>query len=317
MKQIKNIYQAFWHEISFFLISPALMWQMLFLIIPLFFVVTLSFLYSDQIGFFRFTLDHYKDLLQTSYFLIILRSLALAFSTALLCLLFGYALAYYIVFRLKRLKLVALYLLIVPFMTNLLVLVYSWFFILEPQGFLNKVLISIGLIDHPIMLFNSLYAVQIVMFYCFLPFMVLPLVSSLEKLDTSLIEASYDLGATVFQTFLRVILPQSFSGIQAGFFLVFVPAFGEFAIPALVGGDKFMFVGSLISHYFLVAKNNSMGAAFTCLSAVVLAVCVFLLSKALNKIFLQVFSSVKQRRKISVKTKQEQPINLKLNRGAK
>lgn len=260
------------------------MWQVVFLVIPLLFIAVFSFLPFELTPAWAFTLKNYIALFQWEYVLILFRSILLGLCTATLCLLSGYAIAYYLVFRLKRLKLLALFFLIVPFWTNLLVLVYSWFFVLEPHGLLNSLLFWMGLINKPIALFNTMYAVIIVMVYCYLPFMILPLVSSLEKLDTSLIEASYDLGATARQTFMRVILPLSASGIQTGFLLVFVPAFGEFAIPSLIGGDKVMFAGSLISYYFLVARNNPMGAAFTCLSGVVLMLVVIMLIFAIKRL---------------------------------
>jgi spermidine/putrescine transport system permease protein len=128
------------------------------------------------------------------------------------------------------------------------------------------------LIKTPLHLLNTPFAVYLVMIYCYLPFMTLPIYTVLEKFDIRLIEASLDLGATRFMTFLRVILPLTLPGISTGFFLVFIPSFGEFVIPALMGGSRYFFVGSLISHYFLIVRDLSVGAAFTSLSSIILLV---------------------------------------------
>jgi len=157
-----------------------------------------------------------------------------------------------------------------PFWTNFLIQLYAWFFLLERNGLVNTFLLRIGLISAPLQLTNNFFAIFLVMFYCYLPFMIMPLYTVLEKLDDTLFEAAADLGSDPWHTFFRITLPLSRSGIRTGFFLVFVPAFSEFVIPALLGGARYMFVGSLISHYFLIARNTFVGAAFTCLVGLVL-----------------------------------------------
>ena len=127
-----------------------------------------------------------------------------------------------------------------------------------------------SIIKEPLAIIHSMIVVMIVMVYSYLPFMVLPIYSILERFDRRLLEASYDLGAGGWQTWRRILLPLSMSGIELGFFLVFVPSFGEFVIPSLLGGDKYMFVGSVISHYILGNVTLSLGAAFTVLSSLVL-----------------------------------------------
>ncbi|OQA35325.1 MAG: Spermidine/putrescine transport system permease protein PotB [Candidatus Dependentiae bacterium ADurb.Bin331] len=141
-----------------------------------------------------------------------------------------------------------------------------------------------GLISEPIGLLNNVFAVAIVMFYCYVPFMIMPIINALEKIDKSLIEASSDLGATHLQTFLRVVLPLSWPGIRTGFFLVFVLTFGEFAIPLLMGGDKYVFVGTAISYYVLNALELEKGAAFTCMSGVALLLTIFILNWVLKRL---------------------------------
>jgi ABC-type spermidine/putrescine transport system, permease component I len=148
-----------------------------------------------------------------------------------------------------------------------LVHIYAWLFLLERDGLINKLLLSVGLISEPLFLSYSFGAMYVVMVYCYLPFMIMPLFSALEKIDKRLLEASADLGATPWQTFWRVTMPLSMPGIRTGLSLVLVPSFGEFIIPSLLGGSKYMLVGSLISYYFVIARNNGYGAAFTYVSA--------------------------------------------------
>lgn len=239
--------------------------------IPLICILIFSFVYfNEQTGQRLLSLHNYYFLSAGVYLIIIMKSIMLATGVATLSLFIGYPLAYYIALKQRAFKNIFLSFLIIPFWTNILVHIYAWFFVLERNGILNTVLLNIGIIREPIMILNTMYAVVLVMVYCYLPFMVLPLFSILEKFDTRLIEASFDLGASQKQTFLNVILPLTYPGIATGFFLVFVPAFGEFMIPLLLGGDKHMFVGTLISHYFLIAATPEKGAAFTIMSSMIL-----------------------------------------------
>lgn len=258
-------------EKSFFIVAPALLWQALFFYLPLVSILILSILKLSDLGVYqRITLTYYAHFLSGTYFSIIGKSLALALGTSLLCFLLGYPLAYFISFKAGKFKNIYLFLLILPFWTNFLLHIYAWFFVLERSGFLNTFLLRIGLIREPLSMLNSIPAIVLLMVYSYLPFMVLPIYSVLERFDRKLLEASSDLGASSWQTLLKVVLPLSLSGILSGCALVFVPAFGEFAIPALVGGEKYVFVGSVISQYILANKTVSLGAAFTVISCCIL-----------------------------------------------
>ena len=197
-------------------------------------------------------------------------SLILALANVILCFLIAYPLAYFLAFKGKKIKNFLLFLLLIPFWTNFLLHVYAWFYVLEKHGFLNNLLQQVGLIKEPIILLNSTFAIMIMMVYYYLPFMVLPIYTSLERFNMSLIEASFDLGASWIQTFRRIILPLTMRGVRAGFFLVFIPSFGEFAIPSLMGGDKLMFVGNVVSEYILAEGTGSLGAAFMVVSCIIL-----------------------------------------------
>lgn len=264
---------------------PAVIWQIVFFYLPLCFIVVSSILKVSELGVIEgITLGKLALFLSPIYLQVIGSSFLLALSNALLCLFIGYPIAYFLAFSSTRFKNLFLFLLIVPFWTNFLLHVYAWFFVLEKEGFLNNMLRFLKIIDEPIHFLNSLFAIMIMMVYYYLPFMILPIYSSLERLDRKLIEASMDLGAGWTHTFRRILLPLTLSGLRGGFFLVFIPSFGEFAIPELMGGDKQMFVGSVVSHYILGEETGSLGAAFTVVSCIALLISVIFLFWLINKI---------------------------------
>lgn len=268
---MKRLTRNFLQEIPFLCSMPAIAWQIFFMVAPAAIILYFSLIGPE----FVITLDHYRALFQSSYAIIIFRSLFLASLTAISTFLLAYPVAYFIAMRAKRYKTVMLFFLTLPFWVNFLVQIYAWYFLLEHNGLINKLLLSIGIISEPLMLSNSLFAIFLVMVYCYLPFMIMPLYNMLEKIDPRLLESSSDLGATPWQTFSRITFPLSLPGIKTGLLLVMIPAFGEFVIPALLGGGKNMLVGTLISYFFLVARDNASGAAFTCLSGLALLLMIF------------------------------------------
>ena len=263
MKRIQNFFSM---DLPFFYSLPAVIWQIVFVVIPV--SIILYFSFSTESVFP--TLHNYFNLLDFIYFKIIFRSLLIAITTATVCLFLAYPVAYYLALHVKRGKGFLLFLLTLPFWVNFLVQIYAWFYLLERNGLINAILRKLHIIKEPLLLANSLFAIYMVMIYCYLPFMIMPLYSILEKIDMRLLDASADLGATPWQTFWRITVPLSWPGIKTGFLLVLVPAFGEFVIPTLLGGGKYLLVGSLISYYFLVARDNPLGAAFTCVSGLIL-----------------------------------------------
>lgn len=264
---IRTIASWFRKERPFFFMMSAVLWQILFFIVPLLLVLSLSFCNDD---FSSVTLQYFHEVAYLPQLFIILRSIGLATATSLITLLIAYPVAYFITFRVKKYKFLFLFLLMLPFLINLLVQVYSWFFILEIGGFLNTILLFLGILKEPIHFLDSYGVIYVVMVHIYLPFMIMPLYSILEKLDHRLIEASYDLGASPTRTFMHVIFPLTLPGIQAGFFMVFVTAFGEYIIPTLIGGNKKFFVGTLIAEYFFIGKDWHAGAAFICMSILLL-----------------------------------------------
>ncbi len=260
-------------ENSFLIGVVPFLWQLLFFYLPLLFIIVLSVIKLSDNGLLEgITFENFTPFFSLSYLYIILKSLALAITNSALCFLIGFPVAYFLSFKAGQFKNIFLFLLILPFWTNFLLHIYAWFFVLERNGFLNSLLLTLSIIKEPLAIIHSMKVVILVMVYSYLPFMVLPIYSTLERFDRRLLEASYDLGASSFQTWYRILLPLSMSGIKLGFFLVFVPSFGEFVIPALLGGDKYMFVGSVISHYILGNVTLSLGAAFTVISSLALVI---------------------------------------------
>lgn len=256
---------------NFFWGIPALLWQVCFFYMPLSFLLATSFIeYVPELHAFHFTWIHYKNLFQWVYLKIILRSLFLACTTVAVTLCIGYPVAYYLVVKVRRWSTLFFALLMLPFWTNFLLLVYAWYFLLENDGLINTILLKLGIVSAPIHMMNTTGALICGMFYCYLPFMLLPLYSSFERLDRRLLEASKDLGATSWETMRNITIPLMMGGIRTGALLVFIPSFGEFVIPALLGGDKSMYIGTTITHYFLAVRDVSSGSAFTCGATLVL-----------------------------------------------
>ena len=233
--------------------------------------------------FFCFTLNNFIDVLNSTHLIIIFRSIILALFVSILCLIIAYPVAYFLAFKADKWKSFYLFLLTLPLWVNFLVQVYAWFFVLEKSGIINKILISLGLISEPLHMINNMFAIILVMVHVYLPFMIMPLYNVLEKFDVQLIEASLDLGASKWTTFFRITFPLSLSGVYLGFFLVFVMSFGEVVIPLLMGGSKNLFVGTLISEYFLGARNMPRGSAFTFLSTIILILVLLILYRLLKK----------------------------------
>jgi len=207
-------------------------------------------------------LANYVRCLEAIYLKIGWRSLWMAMATTALCLIVSFPIAYYLaILAPRRWKGLLLGLVVVPFWTSFLIRTYAWMFILRSEGLLNLALMGSGLLHHPLELLYTQTAVMIGLVYGELPFMILPLFASLEKLDRSLLEAASDLGAGSSQSFWRVTVPLSLPGIAAGVVLVFIPSLGQFVVSDLLGGARGMLLGNLIQNQFAVARNKPFGSA--------------------------------------------------------
>lgn len=245
------------------LISPADLYLFVFMVLPLILVVALSFLTRGTYGDveFRFNAANYARLFDPIYGRIMLFSLGVGLGTTVITILIGYPLAYYIARSPARQRSLLLFLILVPFWTNFVIRTYAWIMILRGGGFLDSVLQWLRITSEPLGLMYTPTAVMIGMVYEFLPFMILPLYTSLEKIDNALLEAAADLGAPPWRVFLRITLPLSVPGMIAGTILVFIPAMGMFVIPDLMGGAKTILIGNVIRNQFLTARDWPFGAA--------------------------------------------------------
>lgn len=241
---------------------PGLGWLALWFGVPLLLVVAYSVMPQGVYGGVErgFTFEHYRRLLDPLYLGIIARTLLLSIAATLLCILIGFPMAYVVV-RSGRWRRVLLFLVVLPFWTSFLVRTYAMIFLLRDTGLVNSVLQGLGIIDTPLTLLYTPGAVLAGLVYGYLPFAILPIYASLEKLDPTLLEAAEILGARPAAQFWRVTVPLAMPGVVAGALLVFIPALGSFLTPDLLGGAKTTLLGNLIQNQFTTARNWPFGAA--------------------------------------------------------
>ncbi|MEF3091578.1 spermidine/putrescine ABC transporter permease PotB [Enterobacter sp. 10-1] len=238
-------------------------WLVLFVFLPNLMIIGTSFLTRDDANFVKmvFTLDNYARLLDPLYYAVLLHSLNMALLATLACLLLGYPFAWFLARLPEKVRPLLLFLLIVPFWTNSLIRIYGLKIFLSTKGYLNEFLLWLGVIETPLRIMYTPSAVIIGLVYILLPFMVMPLYSSIEKLDRPLLEAAKDLGASRLQTFIRIIIPLTMPGIIAGCLLVMLPAMGLFYVSDLMGGAKNLLIGNVIKSQFLNIRDWPFGAA--------------------------------------------------------
>lgn len=259
------------------LLAPITLMLGVFFLVPLGIMVVYSFLEPGLYGgvewnwypfnygrILGWPLNDYEEF-DAIYLSIFLNSLKIACLTVLFSLLICYPAAFWVSNMSERRKSFVLFLITLPFFANLLIRIYAWLLLLRPSGFINTLLETLGLIAQPLDMLFSSFAVIVGMVYIFTPFMFLPIYANVEKLDYSLVRASQDLGATPLQTFLRVILPLTAPGIIGGSIIVFIPALGNFIVPAFLGGSKVQMTGNLIERSFLQSRDWPFGAALALL----------------------------------------------------
>ena len=264
MKKSRNLLQNL-------VISGTVGWLLLFVFLPNLMIIGTSFLTRDDANLVQmvFTLDNYTRLFDPLYGQVMLHSLNMAAIATLCCLLLGYPFAMILVRLPHRVRPLLLFLLIVPFWTNSLIRIYGLKLFLSTRGYLNEFLLWAGIVDTPLRIMYTSGAVVLGLVYILLPFMVMPLYSSLEKLDKSCLEAARDLGASKLQTFIRIVIPLTMPGIIAGCLLVLLPAMGLFYVADLMGGAKNLLIGNVIKSQFLNIRDWPFGAATSiCLTLV-------------------------------------------------
>ena len=251
---------------------PYMIWCAIMLLLPM----LLIFLYSvttqgNSVISFSFTLDHFKRFFTDPDFLLILwSSLVIAIQTTIICVLLGYPIAYFIARSSDRVRNILVLVITLPMWINMLVRTYAWIGILSDGGIAQQILGWFGLGDTKLLYTEG--AVLLGMVYNFIPFMILQVNASLSKMDTSLLEASSDLGANRFQTFWRVTFPLSLPGVISGITLVFLPAVSSFFIPKLLGGGQYFLIGNVIENQFITVGEWNFGSAISMVMAVLMMV---------------------------------------------
>ncbi len=252
---------------------PSLVWLGIFFVLPLVGVFAASLGRTTELGTLDLStpsLENYQRLITPIgvsglvYLNIIIRTLWIAFLTMVICLVIGYPFAFWIARQPERWRNIWLLLVMIPFWTNLLIRTYAWIIILRRDGVLNSVLMDVlGVINRPLDLLNTPGALLLGLVYGYLPFMVLPLYQSIERLDKRMVEAANDLYADPVRAFWRVVFPLTLPGVVAGCILVFIPTVGSYVISNVLGGGKFFLIGNLLEQQFIGASGDkAFGAAF-------------------------------------------------------
>ena len=274
-------------------------WLLLLFLLPFIYVLKISFaetiyarppyssllIWGDSwLPSIKASFDNYLFLFSDSlYIKAYLSSLKIAFISTILTLIIGYSIAYSVARAPTRWRGILLMLVILPFWTSFLIRVYAWIGILKTEGLLNLALMSIGIIEKPLMIMNTDLAVYIGIVYSYLPFMILPLYANLEKMDMSLLEAAADLGCRPFKAFWTVTIPLSIPGIMAGCFLVFIPVMGEFVIPDLLGGSETLMIGKVLWTEFFYNRDWPVASAVAILLLAILVVPIMLYQRSQEK----------------------------------
>ena len=283
--------EIFTRHKRFWLVAPAVIYIGFFMGLPLVQMAYVSILErgaNGGVNWGSFSFDSYisfifeRDLMDnlmvnTDYLQIFLRSFGLSALTTVLALILGFPTAFYIAMQPQKRRNMFIFLVTIPFWTNILVRNYAWMLLLRNGGLIDHFLASVGIQTGGLDILYTPYAVSIGLTYTYLPFTVLPIYASLEKLDHRLIEAAFDLGANKRKAMTRIILPLATPGIVAGAILVFIPCLGAYVTPELLGGGKFMMISNLIGSQFGAARNWPFGSAlgFVLLAMVLLAMLVY------------------------------------------
>jgi putrescine transport system permease protein len=235
--------------------------------------------FVEQLGELSF--DNYVWLTEDAlYFNAYVSSLVIAGVSTVLALIVGYPIAYGMARAPASVRPTLLMLVILPFWTSFLIRVYAWIGILKPEGLLNQALLALGIIDEPLVILNTHAAIFIGIVYSYLPFMILPLYSSLEKMDYSLIEAAQDLGCRPISAFWKITFPLSLPGVIAGCMLVFIPAVGEFVIPDLLGGSQTLMIGKTLWNEFFANRDWPVSSAVAVILLLLLIVPIMIFQHA-------------------------------------
>jgi len=262
----------------FCLILPMYIFSILFVLGPLLYMIALSFATNHEgLGVtFHFTLENFKNMADPVYVGTFVQSFQVAIMTTILVVVIGYPFGYFMAKQSKRGKRLLMFLIMVPFWTSSLLRMYGWIIVLQAKGIVNTVLIRLGLIRVPIKILYSYPAVLIGMVYALLPFMILSVYSSVEKMDWTLVEAAKDLGASNWKAFSTVTLKLTLPGLLSGVILTFIPSMGLFFIADILGGNKIVLVGSLIQDQLGRGGNWPFAAALSVVLMILTSLMIYL-----------------------------------------
>lgn len=260
------------------LVRPYLIWSLIIVVLPILLIVLYSITTGgNDLVNIRFTLDNFRKIGEPVYLDVLKKSFELGILAVLICLVVGYLLAYFITKFSDHTQDLLILLVTIPMWINTLLRTYAWISMLSDNGILNRVLTALGLSAHHFMYTD--FAVMIGLVSDILPFMVIPVHTSIRKIDPSLIEASYDLGANHWQTFLNVTLKMSIPGVINGVMMTFLLSISTFVIPKLLGGGQYMLIGNLIENQFISVGNWNFGSAISIILAVIILIGLSLMRK--------------------------------------
>ncbi len=263
-------------------VGPVSAWMILLVAIPFIYVFVMSFMNKGTYGgvVIGFTLNNFVQVFDPLYLKVFGESFLISTFTTVICIVIAYPFTYFIAQKTTIKKTVFMAMVIVPFLVSSLIRLFGWINLLRKDGIINSLLLKLGLINEPLQLVYNTTGVMIGLVYMLLPFMILPLYSSIEKLDKSLLEACSDLGAKPITSFMKVTLPLTMPGIFAGSILVFIPSLGYFFVTDLLGGSKTQVIGNVIRTQFITARNWPLGSAISIFLIVITLVLVWLYQKS-------------------------------------
>ena len=250
---------------KYIFLAPVIIYSITLILLPLIYIFFLSFCKNDFYGgiIYTPTISNYIEIFNLTYLKILLKSSIIALIATFICICISYPFALILRERSEKTRNLMTKLVMVPFLTNSLIRTYGWIVLLRKNGVINTGLLGTGLIKTPLNLMYNNLGIVIGMSYTLLPFMVLPVCSSVFKIDNSLIEAAKDLGAKPISIFMSIIIPETISGVFNGSLMVFIPAIGYFFIADILGGGKVMIIGNLIKNQFLTARNWPFGSSIS------------------------------------------------------
>lgn len=261
---------------------PVLVYTFILIVLPLLYILFLSFCTSDSYGgvLYEFTLNNYIKIFDLTYLKILFKSVMIGIITTIICIVISYPFALILRRKSVHVQNLVTKLIMIPFLTNSLIRTYGWIILLRKNGIINNGLIASGIISNPLDLMYNKFGIIVGMVYTLLPFMLLPICSSVFEINNDLIEAAKDLGAKPLQIFRKIIIPETISGVFNGSLMVFIPAIGYFFITDILGGGKIMIIGNLIKNQFLTARNWPFGSAIS----IFLIIVTFLLVKLYKRL---------------------------------